>query len=226
MSVNPVIDQSWKDALSNEFAHPYFAELKQFLLTEKQKHPIYPPGNYIFNAFNQTPFHNVRVVVIGQDPYHGHGQAHGLSFSVPKGVPIPPSLQNIYKEIYSDLGLPIPSHGNLETWAQQGVLLLNATLTVRANQAGSHQGKGWERFTDAAIIELSNHRDNLIFMLWGSFAQAKSKLINSNKHHILTAPHPSPLSAYRGFFGCRHFSKANQILQNLGQRTINWEVPD
>lgn len=222
--VNPQIDSSWKEVLKDEFEHPYFFELKEFLVEEKKKHRVFPPGSQIFNAFNHTPFHKVKVVIIGQDPYHGPGQAHGLCFSVPKGVAIPPSLQNIFKEINSDLGIAIPNHGNLEKWAQQGVLLINATLTVRAHQAGSHQGKGWERFTDAAIAALSSQRSGIVFMLWGAYAQAKTKIIEQSKHHILKAPHPSPLSAYRGFFGCKHFSKTNEILNRLGSDTIDWSI--
>lgn len=225
-SVNPQIDVSWKEVLHEEFSNPYFAELKYFLVEEKKKYRVYPPGSQIFNAFNQTPFHSVRVVILGQDPYHGPNQAHGLCFSVPKGVEIPPSLQNIFKEINNDLGLPIPAHGNLEKWAQQGVLLINATLTVRAHQAGSHQGKGWERFTDATIAALSAHRQGIVFLLWGAYAQAKSKIIDGSKHHILTAPHPSPLSAYRGFFGCKHFSKTNAILTKMGGAPIDWSLND
>lgn len=222
--VNPQIDNSWKEVLNGEFENPYFFELKEFLVKEKENHRVFPPGSQIFNAFNHTPFQKVKVVIIGQDPYHGPGQAHGLCFSVPKGVAIPPSLQNIFKEINSDLGIAIPNHGNLEKWAQQGVLLINATLTVRAHQAGSHQGKGWERFTDAAIAALSSQRSGIVFMLWGAYAQAKTKIIEQSKHHILKAPHPSPLSAYRGFFGCKHFSKTNEILKGLGMDPIDWSI--
>lgn len=222
--VNPQIDDSWKEVLKDEFENPYFFELKEFLVEEKEKHRVFPPGSLIFNAFNHTPFHQVKVVIIGQDPYHGPGQAHGLCFSVPKGVDIPPSLQNIFKEINSDLGIPVPNHGNLEKWARQGVLLINATLTVRAHQAGSHQGKGWERFTDAAIAALSSRRSGIVFMLWGAYAQAKANMIDGSKHHILKAPHPSPLSAYRGFFGCKHFSQTNEILKNSGVEPIDWSI--
>lgn len=223
-ALNPTIEQTWKEALKVEFDKDYFLMLKEFLVEEKKQSIVYPPGSLIFNAFNQTPFNQAKIVILGQDPYHGPNQAHGLCFSVPKGVAIPPSLRNIFKEISNDLGLPMPAHGNLEGWAKQGVLLLNATLTVRAHQAGSHQKKGWEQFTDAAIVKLSEQRENLIFMLWGAYAQAKAKLINNQKHQILMAPHPSPLSAHRGFLGCRHFSKANKILNDNGIRSIDWSV--
>ena len=224
ITLNPTIEQSWKGVLKDEFSKDYFLMLKELLVEEKKQSIVYPPVSLIYNAFNQTPFNQTKIVVLGQDPYHGPNQAHGLCFSVPKGVPVPPSLKNIFKEINNDLGLPIPSHGNLEGWARQGVLLLNATLTVRAHQAGSHQNKGWEQLTDAAIIKLSEQRQNIIFMLWGAYAQAKAKLIDSQKHHILIAPHPSPLSAYRGFLGCKHFSKANRILNDNGMRPVNWSI--
>lgn len=185
---------------------------------------MFPPGNKIFSAFNHTPFDKVKVVILGQDPYHGEGQAHGLSFSVPEGIAKPPSLVNIFKEINADLGLPIPTTGNLEKWADQGVLLLNATLTVRANLAGSHQKKGWENFTDAAIKKLSKKRENLVFILWGRFAQNKEVLIDAGKHCILKSAHPSPLSAYNGFFGCRHFSKTNEYLRSKGIGEIDWRL--
>lgn len=223
-TLDPAIEESWKEELANEFKQPYFLSLKQFLVEERKHNSIYPPGKLIFNAFNTTPFHRVKVVILGQDPYHGPGQAHGLCFSVPRGIPMPPSLVNIFKEIKSDLGLPIPNHGNLEGWASQGVLLLNATLTVRAHQAGSHQNRGWETFTDAAISALARGRDGVVFMLWGAYAQAKAKLIDGSKHHILTAPHPSPLSAHRGFLGCKHFSKANVLLFGSGVDPIDWGV--
>lgn len=224
ISVNPVIDQSWGEVLKPEFEKEYFAQLKAFLLTEKKNFNIFPSGSQIFNAFNSTPFGDVKVVVLGQDPYHGVGQAHGLCFSVPRGIEQPPSLVNIFKEIKNDLGYPVPSHGNLQKWSSQGVLLLNATLTVRAHQAGSHQGRGWEQFTDAAIKTLAEKRENLVFMLWGAYAQAKIMLIDTEKHYILKAPHPSPLSAYRGFFGCKHFSLANTYLKRVGQSEIDWSV--
>lgn len=222
--VHPIIEESWKEALTEEFQSPYFYELKQFLIEERQKYRIFPPGPSIFAAFNHTPFHHVKVVILGQDPYHGPGQANGLCFSVEKGIETPPSLVNIFKELHNDLGIPLPSHGNLESWAKQGVLLLNATLTVRAFQAGSHQNKGWERFTDAAIRALSQRKNGLVFLLWGKYAQAKESLIDINKHHILKAPHPSPLSASRGFLGCKHFSKTNDILKKEGKEMINWNA--
>ena len=224
MAVNPIIEASWKDALAEQFAAPYFAQLKQFLVAEKQQFVVFPPGPQIFNAFNLTPFDKVKVVIIGQDPYHEPGQAHGLCFSVQPGTKFPPSLMNIFQELQSDLGIPMPQNGNLERWAQQGVLLLNATLTVRAHQAGSHQRRGWELFTDAAISKLSQKRSGIVFLLWGSYAQAKIQLIDTSKHFILTAPHPSPLSAYRGFFGCKHFSKTNELLVQSGQTPIDWSL--
>ncbi|MFN8398290.1 MAG: uracil-DNA glycosylase [Bacteroidia bacterium] len=204
---------------------PYFLGLKAFLQKEKQAgKTVYPPGKLIFNAFDMAPFDKVKVVILGQDPYHGPGQAHGLSFSVPKGVQPPPSLVNIYKELQTDLGLPIPSHGNLEHWARQGVLLLNAMLTVEAHQAASHQNKGWEPFTDAAIHHLNAERQGIVFMLWGSYAKKKGAMIDTQKHLVLTAAHPSPLSAYNGWFGCKHFSKANAYLAANGQTAIDWTV--
>ena len=220
--INPSIEESWKSVLSAEFNKPYFGELKAFLLEEKKKFRVFPPGSLIFNAFNHTPFEKVKVVFIGQDPYHGYGQAHGLCFSVPNGIPKPPSLVNIFKELEDDLGISPPPHGNLEKWANQGVLLLNATLTVRENQAGSHQRKGWEAFTDEAIRQLSVQKQGVIFVLWGNFAIAKKELIDVTRHPVLTAAHPSPLSASRGFFGCRHFSKINEILRIQGKQEIDW----
>ncbi|MGM0573736.1 MAG: uracil-DNA glycosylase [Bacteroidota bacterium] len=222
--VQPVIEASWLEVLQPEFSAPYFKALKSFLLEEKEKHPVYPPGPRIFAAFNNTPFYDVKVVILGQDPYHGPGQANGLCFSVNKGVSKPPSLLNIFKEIKDDCGLPIPENGDLGLWARQGVLLLNATLTVRARNAGSHQNRGWEDFTNAAIRTLSEKREGLVFMLWGSYAQAKTSMIDTTKHHILKAPHPSPLSASRGFFGCRHFSKTNKLLQEQGKDPVDWSV--
>jgi uracil-DNA glycosylase len=222
--IQPAIEESWKSILREEFDKPYFYELKSFLLEEKKNYRIFPPGSLIFNAFNKTPFDKVKVVIIGQDPYHGFGQAHGLCFSVPDGIPQPPSLKNIFKEIEQDLGIKPPRQGNLEKWAAQGVLLLNATLTVRENQAGSHQHKGWENFTDAAIRHLSSQGEELIFVLWGNFAIAKKDLIDPQRHHILTAVHPSPLSASRGFFGCRHFSMINEILKKEGKEEIDWKL--
>jgi len=220
--VQPAIEESWKSVLKDEFDKPYFYELKSFLLEEKSKYRVFPPGSLMFNAFNKTPFDKVKVVFIGQDPYHGFGQAHGLCFSVPDGIPQPPSLVNIFKEIENDIGIRPPRHGNLEKWAAQGILLLNATLSVRENQPGSHQRKGWENFTDAAIHQLSSKKEGLIFVLWGNFAIAKKELIDPARHYILTAAHPSPFSAHKGFFGCRHFSKINGILRSEGKEEIDW----
>jgi uracil-DNA glycosylase len=217
------IDPSWLNALADEWQQPYFEQLTQFVREQYRTRQVFPPGRQIFAAFDATPFDRVKVVILGQDPYHGPGQANGLCFSVNDGIPYPPSLVNIFKEINSDLGTNIPlTCGNLTGWADQGVLLLNATLTVRAHQAGSHQRHGWEQFTDAAISELSARRSGIVFLLWGSYAIAKAQLIDRSKHHVLTAPHPSPLSAYRGFFGCRHFSTTNTILTNQGQQPIDW----
>lgn len=218
------IEPSWKKVLQNEFEAHYFAQLKDFLIAERKLYKVFPKGSLIFNAFNATAFHNVRVVIIGQDPYHGIGQANGLCFSVAPECKIPPSLQNIFKELRDDLGLPIPNNGDLESWAKQGVLLLNATLTVRENQAGSHQGKGWEVFTDAVIRALSEQREGIVFLLWGKFAQGKLPLIDTHKHFILQAAHPSPFSAYNGFFGCKHFSKTNAILTQNNLQPINWKL--
>ncbi|MEI6822419.1 MAG: uracil-DNA glycosylase [Bacteroidota bacterium] len=223
--MNPEIEESWKQLLLQEFESDYFANLKDFLIEDKKKYIIYPPGKQIFSAFNLTPFHKVKVVILGQDPYHGEGQAHGLCFSVQNGVKPPPSLLNIYKEIEEDLGIKMnSSKGNLEHWAKQGLLLLNATLTVRANMAGSHQNKGWENFTDYVIKALSEQQKGLVFILWGNFAQAKATLIDTSKHFILKSVHPSPLSVYRGFFGCRHFSKTNEILKSIGKDEIDWRI--
>jgi uracil-DNA glycosylase len=224
MQVNPQIEDSWKEVLSSEFSSSYFMELKEFLIEEKSRYTVYPPGSKIFNAFQLTPFHQVKVVILGQDPYHGPGQAQGLCFSVPRGIAAPPSLVNIFKEIEKDLGIPVPAEGNLEKWARQGVLLLNATLTVRANQPGSHQKRGWEIFTHAVIRSLSEQRVGLIFLLWGKFAQEKESLIDTNRHYILKAAHPSPFSAYNGFFGCRHFSKTNEILRKHALAEIDWNL--
>ena len=201
------IEKSWQEVLQPEFDKPYFESLVGFVKQEYASRTIFPPAGQIFNAFNTCPFNNVKVVILGQDPYHGPGQAHGLCFSVNDGIQFPPSLQNIFKEITSDLGIPAPKTGNLTRWAEQGVLLLNATLTVRASQAGSHQGKGWEEFTDAVIKTISEKAENVVFILWGSYAIKKKSLINASKHCILTAPHPSPLSSYRGFFGCELLRK-------------------
>lgn len=222
--INPNIEESWKEVLKSEFQSDYFRNIKTFLLEERKKHNIFPKGSDIFAAYNLTPFNKVKVIILGQDPYHGAGQAHGLCFSVPHGFPKPPSLINIFKEINTDLGLSIPSHGNLTKWAKQGVLLLNATLTVRENQAGSHQKKGWEIFTDATIKSLSEKRQGLVFLLWGNYAQAKQDIIDSSKHTILKSVHPSPLSANRGFFGCHHFSKTNKALRNYGIDEIDWSL--
>ncbi len=223
--IEPKIEASWKEFLSTEFKKPYFKEIKQFLVSEKESnHTIFPAGSKIFSAFDLTPIENVKVVILGQDPYHGPGQAHGLSFSVPQGISIPPSLRNIFKELKSDLGMDIPTHGNLSNWARQGVLLLNATLTVRANEAGSHQNRGWEQFTDHIIEKISEEKSGIVFMLWGKFAQAKEHLIDSRKHLILKAAHPSPFAADKGFFGCRHFSKANDYLKLNGKKAIDWNL--
>ncbi|MAY56093.1 MAG: uracil-DNA glycosylase [Pseudomonadota bacterium] len=219
------LEPSWKAELAGEFDKPYMQSLRQFLLQEKQQgQQIFPPGNQIFNALNTTPFDKVRVVILGQDPYHGPGQAHGLCFSVQQDVAVPPSLQNIYKELHADLGLPVPSHGNLMQWAEQGVLLLNAVLTVRAGQANSHQGKGWEHFTDRIVELLNERREHLVFMLWGSYAQRKGAMIDRRRHLVLSSPHPSPLSAHRGFLGNRHFSKTNQYLQQQQLASIDWQI--
>lgn len=216
------IEQSWKSKLAKEFEQDYFAGLTDFVREEYRQYTIYPPGRLIFNAFDLCPFEQVRVVILGQDPYHEPGQAHGLCFSVQEGVPLPPSLENIFREIRQDLGEePLPS-GNLERWARQGVLLLNATLTVRAHRAGSHQNKGWERFTDAVVHRLAEEKQGLVFLLWGAYAQRKGEFIDSNRHLVLKSVHPSPLSAYRGFFGNHHFSKANQYLQSQGLDPIDW----
>ncbi len=223
-NVNPVIEEGWRNVLSNQFNASYFAQLKAFLVEEKTQFKIFPPGAQIFNAFNFTPFEKVKVVILGQDPYHGPGQSHGLCFSVPDGVAKPPSLQNIFKELNNDLGIPVAASGNLEKWAKQGVLLLNATLTVRAHQAGSHQNKGWETFTDAAIKALAEQREHLVFILWGNYAQAKETLIYSSKNLILKAVHPSPMSVTRGFYGCKHFSKTNDYLRKNAIEEIDWRI--
>ncbi len=220
--MNVQIEESWKRHLAPEFEKPYFVNLTNFVREEYGKGAVYPPGPLIFNAFNLCPFDRVKVVIIGQDPYHGPGQAHGLCFSVNDGIPFPPSLVNIFKEIGSDLGTPIPATGNLTRWANQGVLLLNATLTVRAHQAGSHQNHGWEEFTDAAIRALATERENLVFLLWGAYAQKKGSFIDRNRHLVLASVHPSPLSAYHGFFGNKHFSKTNEYLVAHGQEPIRW----
>ncbi|WP_101760356.1 uracil-DNA glycosylase [Oceanicoccus sp. KOV_DT_Chl] len=219
------LDESWAAVLEQEFNQPYMQQLQAFLLAEKAAgRTIYPAEKDWFNAFNSTGFTDVKLVILGQDPYHGPEQAHGLSFSVPAGVRIPPSLRNIVKELAADLQLPMPSHGCLQTWADQGVLLLNATLTVAAGQAGSHQKRGWEQFTDQVISQLNERREGLVFLLWGSHAQSKGRFIDQEKHLVLTAPHPSPLSAHRGFLGCRHFSQANVFLLKSGRSAISWQV--
>ncbi len=220
--MNVQIEESWKRHLAPEFEKPYFVNLTNFVREEYGKGAVYPPGPLIFNAFNLCPFDKVKVVIIGQDPYHGPGQAHGLCFSVNDGIPFPPSLVNIFKEISSDLGVPVPTTGNLTRWANQGVLLLNATLTVRAHQAGSHQNHGWEEFTDAAIRALATEREHLVFLLWGAYAQKKGAFIDRNKHLVLASVHPSPLSAYHGFFGNKHFSQTNAYLTAHGQEPIRW----
>lgn len=219
------LEPGWKAELASEFDSDYMQSLRAFLREEKALgKPIFPPGPDIFNAFNSTPFDQVRVVILGQDPYHGPGQAHGLCFSVPEAVRPPPSLVNIFKEIHRDLGLPVPTHGCLQRWAEQGVLLLNAVLTVEQSKAASHQGRGWERFTDAAIERLNRDREGLVFLLWGSYAQKKGSLIDRKRHLVLTAPHPSPLSAHRGFIGCGHFSRLNEYLLDRGEAPIDWRV--
>jgi uracil-DNA glycosylase len=224
--ITPIIEDSWKEILFDEFQKPYFQELKNFLKEEKAQHTVYPPGSLIFNAFNQTPFSKVKVVLLGQDPYHGPGQAHGLCFSVPQGIPAPPSLVNIFKEIKDDIGIPVPSHGNLENWAKQGVLLLNATLTVRANTPLSHSKKGWETFTDRVIEVISEKKSGVVFLLWGNNAKVKEQLIDSSKHFVLKAAHPSPFSAANGFFGCKHFSKTNELLKKQSLEPIDWRLAD
>lgn len=220
--MNIKIEPSWKRALENAFQQDSFLNLVSFVKDEYSKEKIFPEGKNIFNAFWYCPIDKVKVVILGQDPYHGPGQAHGLSFSVKPGVPFPPSLLNIFKEIKSDLGKDLPPNGDLTRWADQGVFLLNATLTVKAHQAGSHQKKGWEEFTDEVIKTISRERENVVFLLWGAFAQKKAEMIDSSKHCILKAPHPSPLSAHRGFLGCKHFSKANEYLISKGINPIEW----
>lgn len=221
---NVQIEESWKNALAEEFGKTYFSDIKQFLVREKSSGKvIFPPGSLIFNAFNKTPFDKVKVVILGQDPYHNPGEAMGLSFSVPKNVRIPPSLQNIYKEIQRDLGFAPPKHGDLSSWAEQGVLLLNAMLTVEANKAASHKDIGWQKFTDAVIHQISTQKSGVVFMLWGNFAKSKRALIDAGKHHILEAAHPSPLAG-NAFQGCSHFSRANVLLVQQGQNPIDWQI--
>lgn len=220
------IEPSWKETLQAEFSKPYFSQIVLHLKTEKtQGKTIYPPGSQIFNAFNSTPFDNVKVVILGQDPYHGPGQAHGLCFSVAYGVPPPPSLVNIFKELHDDIGVDIPNHGNLSHWAAQGVFLLNASLTVRAGEPMSHAKIGWASFTDTVIKTISDKKKNIVFLLWGKFAQEKRVLIDETKHCILRAAHPSPLSAFAGFFGCKHFSKTNEYLVSKGIGPVDWQLP-
>lgn len=221
----PPLEAGWWRVLSQEFEQPYFKALKAFLVKERASHPVYPKGADIFQAFHRTPWESTRVVILGQDPYHGPGQAHGLCFSVPAGIPHPPSLRNIFMELQRDLGLSVPHSGDLGPWADQGVLLLNAILTVRAEQAASHQGQGWERFTDAAIAALARERSGIIFLLWGRHAQEKAARIPMDQHYVLKAPHPSPLSAHRGFLGCGHFSAVNEILMAQGGPPIDWSLP-
>lgn len=216
------IAPSWKEKLAPEFEKPYFKDLTQFVKEEYKEHKVYPPGSLIFNAFNHCSFEEVKVVIIGQDPYHNPGQANGLAFSVADGVRVPPSLQNIYKEVSDELDKPVPDSGNLERWADQGVLLLNATLTVRANKPGSHQKKGWEEFTDAVIRMVSEEKENLVFILWGAYAQKKGSIIDDKKHLVLKSAHPSPFAANRGFFGNNHFIKANEYLKSKGKEPIDW----
>ena len=223
---NVKLDPSWLKVLGEEFDQPYMVKLKEFLVAQKSSGKIiYPAGSNWFSAFNSTPFDQVKVVILGQDPYHGPNQAHGLCFSVLPGVAIPPSLRNMYQELHSDLGISPPNHGCLTQWADQGVLLLNATLTVEQGNAGAHQGQGWEQFTDRAVHVLNEQREGLVFLLWGSYAQKKGALIDTAKHRVLKAPHPSPLSAHRGFFGCKHFSMTNQYLKEQGLAPIEWQLP-
>lgn len=220
--IEPKIENSWREVLFDEFQKPYFTALKEFLLQEKEHYTLYPKGENIFAAFNHTPFEEVKVVILGQDPYHGANQAHGLAFSVNEGVAHPPSLRNIFKELHDDIGCEIPKSGDLTHWAKEGVFLLNAVLSVRASEANSHKGRGWELFTDAVIKELSQRRENLVFILWGAPAALKASLIDEKKHLILKAPHPSPLSSYRGFFGSKPFSKTNEYLTCNGVKPIEW----
>lgn len=223
--MNVKIEASWKEVLEEEFKKPYFKQITEHIKTEKEQgKTIYPPGPLIFNAFDQTPFDSVKVVLLGQDPYHGPRQAMGLSFSVPDGVRPPPSLINIFKELHDDTGTPIPKHGNLTKWAQQGVLLLNASLTVRAGEANSHSKIGWHQFTNTVIEKISELKENVVFLLWGKFAQDKTELIDTKKHHPLKAAHPSPFAADKGFFGCRHFSKTNSYLMKRGIDPIDWAL--
>jgi uracil-DNA glycosylase len=222
MSINLIIHESWKNVLKHEFAQPYMEELKAFLVEEKKHYTLFPRGSDIFNAFNSSPFESVKVVILGQDPYHGAGQAHGLSFSVQSGVPLPPSLQNIFKELVSDIGCTYPKNGDLTSWAQQGVLLLNTLLSVRSGEPFSHKERGWERFTDQVIRTLSEEREHIVFILWGAPAGKKAALIDERKHLVLKAPHPSSLSSYRGFFGSKPFSRTNAYLHHWGIEPVKW----
>jgi uracil-DNA glycosylase len=223
--VQPRMHESWLEVLGDELERPYMRELRAFLVAEVESgRGFYPPAPLVFDALRLTPFDQVRVVVLGQDPYHGPGQAMGLCFSVPEGVPPPPSLQNIFRELHDDTGLPVPSSGDLTPWAERGVLLLNAVLTVSPRQAGSHAGKGWERFTDRAVAELSARREGLVLLLWGRYAQQKGEIVDRTRHHVLTAAHPSPYSA-AGFFGCRHFSRTNALLADDGREPVDWQLP-
>lgn len=227
MSREIKLDESWLNVMADEFGKPYMEELRQFLLEEKQKgKTIFPPGQQIFAALDRTPFDRVKVVILGQDPYHGPGQAHGLCFSVQPGVDPPPSLINIYKEMETDLGLAPPPHGCLNSWADQGILLLNSVLTVEARRAGSHQGRGWESFTDRVIRELEQKREHLVFILWGGYARKKGSFISRDRHMVIESPHPSPLSSYRGFFGSRPFSRTNAYLEATGQPAVEWKLPE
>ena len=220
------LNSAWLAHLESEFGQDYMQSLRQFLRNEKSRgKQIFPPGEQIFNALNTTPLDSVKVVILGQDPYHGPGQAHGLCFSVLPGVAVPPSLKNIFKELKADLGVPIPSHGNLQSWAEQGVLLLNAVLTVEKAMAASHQGKGWEQFTDKVVEVVNQSKEQVVFLLWGSYAQKKGLIIDRKRHNVLQSTHPSPLSAYRGFLGCQHFSQVNQYLEKTGQQPIDWTLP-
>jgi len=220
------LESSWLDLLADLFETPWFAEIKSKVIQERKQYTVYPPANLFFSAMDLCPVQNTKVVILGQDPYHGAGQAHGLSFSVPFGIDIPPSLHNIYAELERDLGIKRAAHGNLDSWAKQGVLLLNSSLSVRANSPASHFHIGWERFTDSIIERVSEHKDNLVFLLWGSFARKKKNIIKGNGHLILEAPHPSPLSAHRGFIGCGHFSKANAFLESHGLEPVLWQLPE
>ena len=221
------LEPSWLSRLGDEFDKEYMSQLREFLKQEKRAGKrIYPPGSELFNAFEHTPLDKVKVVILGQDPYHGDGQAHGLCFSVRRGIAIPPSLQNIFKELHQELGIPIPGHGDLTAWADSGVLLLNSVLSVECARAASHQGKGWEQFTDRVIEVVNREREGVVFMLWGSYAQRKGGIIDATRHCVLKAPHPSPLSAHRGFFGCGHFRAANEYLQSRGETPVDWRLPE